>query len=77
MKIRLATVQDQHNVVALDGRITSTPKADYWASMFDQFVGRGGRQNLTGRPRRRQSWQDSSLERSEPGNLDRSHAAGF
>ena len=46
MKIRLATVQDQHNVVALDGRITSTPKADYWASMFDQFVGRGGRHFL-------------------------------
>ena len=40
MIIRPAMAQDQHNVVALDRRITSIPKPDYWATMFDQFVGR-------------------------------------
>ena len=46
MKIRPAVVQDQQNVVALDGRITSIPKPNYWASMFDQFVGRDGQHFL-------------------------------
>ena len=42
MRIRPAMAQDQPNVVALDARITSIPKPDYWASMFDQFVGQDG-----------------------------------
>ena len=46
MKIRPAMPQDQQNVVALDGRITSIPKPDYWAGMFDQFVGRDGQHFL-------------------------------
>ena len=50
MKIRPAMAQDQHNVVALDGRITSISKPDYWASMFDQFVGRDGKHFLIAEP---------------------------
>ena len=46
MKIRPAMVQDQDNVIVLDGRITAIPKPDYWASMFDQFVGRDGKHFL-------------------------------
>ena len=46
MRIRPAMAQDQPNVVALDGRITSIPKPDYWASMFDQFVGQDGQHFL-------------------------------
>ncbi len=46
MKIRPAMPQDQQNVVALDGRITSIPKPDYWTGMFDQFVGRDGQHFL-------------------------------
>ena len=46
MRIRPAMAQDQPNVVALDGRITSIPKPVYWASMFDQFVGQDGQHFL-------------------------------
>ena len=43
IQIRPVTQEDEANVVALDGRITSIPKPDYWSEMFGRFVGREGR----------------------------------
>ena len=46
VSIMPANQQDRQNVVGLDGRITSIPKPDYWADMFEQFVGRDGQHFL-------------------------------
>ena len=46
MKIRPALQRDRQNVIELDGSITSIPKPDYWADMFEQFVGKTGQHFL-------------------------------
>jgi len=43
LQIRPASREDEAKVVALDGHLTSIPKPEYWAEMFDRFLSREGR----------------------------------